>query len=82
MEDLEFILDRYGDLETYERAQKIREEELLNKRKPNKADIRETKRLFRDFGIKGAVIPELPTYNALVRWRRDHIVKALDSMED
>lgn len=78
MKDMELILDKYGDMDTYLTACRIREEEKANKRKPTADDIKETKELFADFGIHRVKIPKFPTYNALVRWRRDYIVKWLD----
>ena len=46
--------------------------------KPTRTDIRETKKLLAQFGLRGVEIPELPTYCALERWRREYIVRYLD----
>lgn len=79
MNEINYDETMYMTEENYLTACRIREEEQLNKRKPTAEDIKETKDLFADFGIRRVKIPELPTYNALVRWRRDYIVKWLDN---
>lgn len=63
------------------RASEIRRKEMELARKPTKKDIRETRAFLRDFGYTGVKIPDLPTYNALVSWRKGYVVKKMDEAE-
>lgn len=64
--------------EMEEAARRYREERAKYTSKPTQEDIRETGELLAQFGLKGAEIPELPTYCALERWRSEYIVRHLD----
>lgn len=64
--------------ETEEAARRCREERVKYTSEPTRADIRETRKLLEQFGLKGVEIPKLPTYCALERWRREYIVCHLD----
>lgn len=64
--------------EMEEAARRYREERAKYTSKPTLEDIRETRKLLAQFGLKGAEIPELLTYCALERWRREYIVRHLD----
>lgn len=64
--------------EIEEAARRYREERARYTSKPTQEDIRETRKLLAQFGLEGAEIPELPTYCALERWRREYIVRHLD----
>lgn len=64
--------------EMEEAARRYREERARYISKPTQEDIRETRKLLAQFGLKGVEIPKLPTYCALERWRREYIVCHLD----
>ena len=64
--------------ETEEAARRYREERAKYTSPPTQPDIRETRKLLAQFGLKEVEIPELPTYCALERWRREYIVRHLD----
>lgn len=64
--------------EVEEAARRYREERAKYTSKPTWADIRETRKLLSQFGLRRVEIPKLPTYCALERWRREYIVRHLD----
>lgn len=62
-------------------ARRYHEERVKYTSKPDRADIKETRKLLAQFGFRGVEIPDLPTYCALERWRREYIVRCLDDEE-
>ncbi len=69
----------FESIEAHKEA--IRKAENARKEKPTNADLKETVKIFDDFGIEMQVsdIPDLPSAYELEKWRVKKITEYLDS---